>query len=315
MLYIIIPLSIITVVILAILLISLGCFFKIFYSRKRKPLKNGEYSLPEGAIYEVYHVQMMEWIDQSRTLPHTKVSIRSFDGLTLRGKYYEYKEGAPIELLFHGYRGNSERDLCGAVYRCFALGHNALIVDHRASGESDGRVISFGINESRDCIFWIDFIIKNIDAEAKIIITGISMGAATVMTAAGKELPKNVVGVLADCGYTSTKDIIKKVMKDMHLPPNIVYPFARLGAILFGGFDPEAASPIESMKNCTLPIIFFHGDSDDYVPSYMSEQNFNTCISGQKRLVITKDAGHGLCFPKDMDTYFCEVRDFFSFIY
>ena len=120
----------------------------------------------------------------------------------------------------------------------------------------------------------MNFAVQNIDKDAKIIITGISMGAATVMMAASKPLPANVVGVLADCGYTSTKDIIKKVIRDMKLPADLLYPFARLGAMLFGGFDPDADSPIASMKRCRLPVIFFHGDADDYVPCSMSEENY-----------------------------------------
>ena len=245
-------------------------------------------------------------------MEHTDVSVLSFDGLKLCGKYYEQKKGAPIEILFHGYKGTGERDMCGGVYRCFELGRNALIVDQRASGSSEGRVITFGAKESRDCLTWIDFVINNIDKDAKIIITGISMGAATVMMAASMGLPPNVIGVLADCGYTSTKAIIKKVTKDMKLPQNLLYPFVKLGAKLFGGFDPDANSPIISMSKCPLPIIFFHGDADDYVPCYMSEENYNACASEHKRLVITPDAGHGLCFPVDMKAYFAELNDFFT---
>lgn len=66
------------------------------------------------------------------------------------------------------------------------------------------------------------------------------------------------------------------------------------------------------MKRCHLPVIFFHGDTDAYVPSYMSEQNYNACASEHKRLVITPGAGHGLCFPMDMSTYFAEVNAFFE---
>ncbi len=295
---------------IAVITAALVCFFKIFYSRRKKTKE--EYPVPHGRIYEPHREQMIAWIKEIRSMPHTDISITSFDGLTLRGKYYEYKKGAPIEILFHGYRGTSERDLCGGVHRCFALGHNALMVDHRASGNSDGRVITFGAKEYRDCLFWIDEVIRSVDPQAKIILTGISMGAATVMIAAGKELPENVVGILADCGYTSTEDIVKKVMKDMKLPPKLLYPFARLGARLFGGFDPDEDSPIKSMKSCRLPIIFFHGNADDYVPCSMSERNFAACSSDNKRLVITEGAGHGLCFPTDTQTYLLELKNFFA---
>ena len=138
------------------------------------------------------------------------------------------------------------------------------------------------------------------------------MGGASVLSAAGYPLPKNVVGVLADCGYTSTKDIIKKVIRDMRLPANILYPFVRLGAILFGGFDPNRRSAIDSMKRCTLPTIFFHGDADDFVPAYMSEENYAACTAKEKRLVIIKGAGHGLCFPHSQEEYLSALREFFE---
>jgi fermentation-respiration switch protein FrsA (DUF1100 family) len=255
---------------------------------------------------------MIEWQKAVRRMEHREYTIVSQDGLRLHGSFYEHKPGAPIELMFHGYKGTAIRDLCGGVHRCFEIGHSAFIVDHRAAGESDGRVITFGVKESLDAVLWANFIVENIDPDAKIIMTGISMGAATVLTAASMELPPNVVGILADCGYTSTKDIIKKVMRDMKLPANILYPLARLSARVFGGFDPEERSPIESMKNTKLPVIFFHGDADDFVPCYMSEENFAACASEKKRLVITHGAGHGLCFPVDTESYLRELREFFG---
>ncbi len=292
------------------LITSFICFYRIFYSPKRK-INPEEFSIPEGEIYEPLRDEMIGWMKLTRSMPHKDVSITSFDGLTLRGKYYEYKPGAPIEILLHGYRGNSERDLSGGVSRCHTLERSALIIDLRASGSSDGSVITFGINESRDCLAWIDYIIHNIDKDAKIILTGVSMGAATVMITAAKELPKNVIGVLADCGYTSAKDIIKKIMREMHLPADFLYPFARLGGKLFGRFDVDETSPIEAMKNAKVPVIFIHGDNDAFVPHEMSVENYNACIA-PKRMVTIKGAGHGLCFPIDAETYFEELKFFFD---
>ena len=312
MLYWLIPLIILIFILFIILATMCVCFFKIFYSKRSKPKKPDEYPIPEGEIYEVHREQMVAWIKQIRQMEHRDVSIVSYDGLTLRGKYFEYKKGAPIEIMFHGYRGTAERDLCGGVHRCFSIGHSALIVDHRASGSSEGRIITFGAKESNDCVSWVNFAVQNIDKDAKIILTGISMGAATVMVAATMDLPQNVIGVLADCGYTSTKDIIKKVIRDMKLPANLLYPFARLSARVFAGFDPDEKSPEKSMANCKLPVIFFHGDVDSYVPCSMSEKNFVTCASEHKRLVIIPGAGHGLCFPINMKKYLEELDTFFS---
>ncbi|MBR5242535.1 MAG: alpha/beta hydrolase, partial [Clostridia bacterium] len=237
---------ILALVALGLVLLSLTtaaiCFFKIFYRQKEQTER---YPIPPGEIYEAYRDQLIAWMMEIDEMPHEDVEIKSFDGLTLRGRYYEYKKGAPTEILFHGYRGTSYRDLCGGVYRTHALGRNALIVDHRASGRSEGKIITFGARESRDILSWVEYFVRERDPDARIIITGISMGAASVLTASGYPLPKNVVGILADCGYTSTKEIIKKVIRDMKLPANILYPFVRLGAILFGRFDPNGRSAID----------------------------------------------------------------------
>ena len=308
-LYWIIPLWVVGVGIGLTLITSLICFFKVFYAFTK--YSKEEYPIPPGEEYEPYRPQMIEWIKQTRAMPQSEHFVTAYDGKRLRGRYFEYAKGAPIEILFHGYKGEAERDLSGGVYRCHSLGHNALIVDQRSAGHSDGRVISFGAKESRDVLPWVDYVIGNIDSEARIILTGISMGAATVMMATAFELPRNVIGVLADCGYTSTPEIIKKVIKDMGLPPVLLYPFVRLGAILFGGFDPNRSSPIKAMSGCRLPVIFFHGDGDSFVPADMSRRNFEACIAERKRLVIVPDAAHGLAFPKDMQRYLDELRAFF----
>ena len=300
----------ILLIVAAILLLGLAylCYRLAFFSNRNKK-ETEEYPIPPGKVYEPYRDTMIGWIKDVRNTPHEDIEIQSFDGLTLRGSYYEHSPGAPIELMLHGYRGSAERDMCGGMHRCFALKKNALIVDQRASGRSDGHVISFGINESRDCLAWVDYLIGRFGPDVKIILTGISMGAATVMIAAGKELPPNVIGVLADCGYTSAKDIIKKVIRQIHLPANLLYPFVKLGAKLFGHFDLEETSPIESMGRCKIPVIFFHGETDNFVPCDMSRENFAAC-TGPKQLFTVPNAGHGVACLVDWDGYIAKLDAF-----
>ena len=301
--------SVLAVIILLVLITSLICFFRVFYSPERRILGEDEYEIPEGEIYEVYRDQMVGWIKEVRAMPSEDVSITSFDGLTLRGKYYECKKGAPVEIMFHGYQGNSERDMGGGVFRSFALCHNVLVVDHRASGRSDGHVISFGINEKKDCLSWVDFAISRFGEDVQIILTGISMGAATVVMAAGDEKLRNVIYVLADCPYSSARRIIKKVVKEMKLPPDIIYPFIKLGAFIFGHFRLEEDSPIEAVKRAKVPIIFFHGETDDFVPCDMSRELYEACPT-KKMLVTVPGAGHGLCVLIDREGYVSALKDF-----
>ena len=296
--------------------IVLYCFFKIFYVRewkKKRKASADEIEIPEGKIYEVHRETLTKWIKAARTMSYKNVEITSRDGLTLRGKYYEYRPGAPIELMLHGYRGNAERDLSGGILRAFAIGHSVLLVDNRGAGNSDGCTSSFGVCESEDCILWIDYILDYIDFSAKIILTGVSMGAATVLLAACNEnLPQNVVGVLADCGYTSAEEIISKVITEMGLPARFVMPFVKVAAMIFGKFDLSEAAPIDIIDECRIPVIFYHGDKDKFVPYEMSVENFEKCGSEKKKLVTIEGAGHGLCYITNPSKYIKELKDFFA---
>ena len=290
------------VIIVLVLLIAYICFRMAFYAPARKPIGPDEYPIPDGEIYEPFREQMVAWMKECRGMNREDVSISSFDGLTLRGYFYEYAPGAPIELMMHGYRGDAERDLCGGVQRCFAMKRSVLLVDQRGCGRSDGHVIAFGIHEHRDCLDWAKFLLDRYGKDVPVILTGISMGAATVMIAAGQEIPENVVGVIADCGYTSAKEIIQKVIQDMHLPPKLAYPFVKLGARLYGGFDLDSFSPIEAMKTCKVPVFFVHGEADVFVPCDMSRACSEACV--QKNILHTvPGAGHGLAYLLDTEGY------------
>jgi fermentation-respiration switch protein FrsA (DUF1100 family) len=97
----------------------------------------------------------------------------------------------------------------------------------------------------------------------------------------------------------------------MKLPEDLLYPFVKLGARLFGGFDPDSRSPVEAMKKSRVPVIFIHGDTDRFVPYEMSVENYEACTA-KKMLVNIEGAGHGLCFPKDQEKYLRVLREFFD---
>ena len=304
-------LGIVLFLILLVLVISFICFRLCFYAKRKPYAEDRPIVLPKGKIYEPFHDIMTQWICEMRTMPFELMHIVSHDGLDLYARFYGFAPGAPIEIMFHGYRGTAERDLAGGVQRAAMLGRSVLLVDQRCAGKSGGKVISFGINEHKDCLNWIKFACQHFGPEARFILTGISMGASTVLMAADKELPENVVGILADCGYTNARDIIRKVIRQMGLPAWFFYPFVRLGARIYGHFQLEADSALEAVKNARVPIIFFHGEDDDFVPCHMSLENYEAC-SSRKMLVTIPGAGHGLCYPVAPERYLSALREFFA---
>lgn len=296
------------------ILISLAsfiCFLIVFYIGKKKIYKENEYDIPRGKDYLIHKESLISWMKEVRNLPFKSFETTSFDGLKLHAKYYECG-GDVIEIMFHGYRGNSERDLCGGIKRAFALKHNVLLVDQRASSLSDGHVTTFGIKERKDCVTWAKFVSEKFDNDVKIILTGVSMGAATVIMASELDLPENVIGVLADCPYSSPKEIINKIIRQIKLPTFIFYPLIKMGAKIFGDFDLEEASPIEAIKNAKVPIILFHGTEDKMCPYQMSEDLYNA-NPNKNKLVLIEKAGHCLCYMIESELYLKSMKEFFKY--
>lgn len=268
-----------------------------------------ERSLPEGEQYEPYLDVITRCVDKVLEDSYEKIEIESFDGLKLAGKYYHRKAGAPLILFFHGYRCNSLRDGNGIFLYSKTLNYNILLVDQRVHGLSEGKTITFGINERHDVLSWVDYVRKRFSGEQKIILAGLSMGAATVLMTANMQLPANVKGILADCPYSSPKAILKSVIKSMHYPVGIVYFLAKLGAKWIGGFDVEETSAVEAIADSDIPILIIHGDDDRFVPCNMSRE----CQRAGKdhvELVVIDGAAHGLSHCVDAKKYEEAVRRF-----
>lgn len=301
MIYVYITVAILVVVLLGFLLYI---FDTAFYNPPRKRGKRVDL----GEQYRALGDRLNEPYRQVKNTDFESVEITSFDGTLLKGKYYHFKDGAPVDIIFHGYRSKAENDCGGGFVLARDLGHNVLLPDHRAHGDSKGNVITFGVKERYDCLEWIKYISERFN-NVKIVISGVSMGAATVLMASDLDLPENVKGIIADCAYSSPKEIILLESKKMGFPKKIAEPFISLSAKLFAGFNWTETSPEQAVKNAKVPVLIIHGEDDRFVPFYMSKPIFEACTS-KKRIFTVKDAGHGLSFLIDEEGYKKEVNDF-----
>ncbi len=237
------------------------------------------------------------------SLTPEKVETISEDGLRLAGELYYTTEPSDHYLIcLHGFHSGPKDFVC-AVDFFLKLGYNVLLVTQRTHGESEGKWITFGIRERYDCRCWCHYLINRFGQQIGIVLDGISMGAATVLMATELELPHHVRAVMADCGYTSPWDIICDVAKrTMHIPKYPFMPLFRLLVKRIVGIDLKEASAVSAMsKNTRYPVLFTHGQADDFVPHDMSVRSYNAC-QAPKRLVSIEGAGHGLSFLVDEDT-------------
>lgn len=272
-------------------------YYETFNVRSGTPLDL--LHVPEDSPYAPYRSRYEASLEYIRSRPAELITIQSFDGLELRGRYYAGTPGSPLRILFHGYRSaQAENDFCCGLESDLRRGFSVLLVDQRGQGRSQGDTITFGVLERVDCLSWAQYAAQRFGLETPVILGGMSMGAATVLMASCLDLPENVAGIVADSGYTSPGEIIRTVLRRRGLPPGVLYPLIRLSARLFGRFDPDAASAREAVASARVPVLFIHGQADELVPCSMAQELYQAC-AGEKELVTVPGAGHGLAYVVD----------------
>ena len=127
------------------------------------------------------------------------------------------KESKTWVIAVHGYT-DSAYFMVDAVKQFLHYGYNVLIPDLRAHGKSEGKYIGMGWLDRLDLIEWINYLIKTY-GNIKIILYGISMGAAAVMMTSGEKLPSAVKAIVSDCAFANAYDEFKYVFNHRtHLP-------------------------------------------------------------------------------------------------
>ena len=306
---------IIVLCLLLLFIVSVYAAYRYCFGEYREtyPEDDIEQQMPKGPAYEVFRETIEKGIrNVVEETDYETVEITSVDGLTLRGRYYHRQDGAPLVIFFHGYHGNFYRDGNGIYAYSKKNGINLLLASQRSQGLSEGKTITFGIMERRDCKSWAEYAVNRFGRDVKIDIFGLSMGAATVMMAADVGLPENVKGIMADCGFSSPKEILCTVMDSLKLPSKIMYPVAKLGARWFGHFDLEEASAVESLKKCNIPVLFVHNEGDDFVPFWMSKKCYEACSSPEKKFLQVQGVGHGLSYCLEPPKYQAAMDEFFE---
>lgn len=256
--------------------------------------------------YEMMEAKKDEWL---KTADRETVSVVSDDGLRLEGDIFKAdKDSHRWVIAVHGYSGTRSTMYSSAmVYG--DRDYNILTPDMRAHGKSEGDYIGMGWPDRKDMLKWIDLIIQR-DPDAKIVLHGVSMGAATVMMTVGEKLPSNVKLAIEDCGYTSVWDIFSDEAKYLfHIPEFPILHTASAFSKLRAGYSFTEASAIEQVKKAEIPMLFIHGSKDNFVRSDMVYEVYEACPA-KKRIYVAEGAGHGMSFFLNPERYTGEVVSF-----
>ncbi len=286
--------------ILLVLGISCGVYRLCFYSPANR--KEDPYALLDGEQYQAVSEEIFRCTRIMEQTPCEFVETPAFDKTRLSARFYEATPGAPVMLLFHGYRSMALRDGTGGFLLGKKMGFHVLAVDQRAHGRSGGRTITFGIKERQDVVTWVKYCRQRFGEDVSVVISGLSMGAATVLMASELALPANVQCGIADCPYSAPAAIIRKVCNDLKIPARLAYPFVRLGAFLFGRFDLEECNARDAVRNAKIPLLLLHGEGDDFVPCQMSIE-IAAANQALCQVHTFPGAGHGLSYMVDPVRY------------
>lgn len=282
--------------VLCALFVALG-FFLADYSMKIR-----RQTLEQARQWQSEHYDI-SWYD---TIKKQDYTVKSYDGYVLHvQKIFNSQPTDRYMLISHGYTDNHIGSL--KYTRMYLdLGFNVILYDLRGHGENEPTFCTYSIRERRD----LEALIRDSRArypEAKLFgIHGESLGSATSIAVLEYKPPIDFV--VADCGFSEITTVMQGGLRGMHLPAWLVHWASVCAKVRFGYYYHQMR-PIDSLKDNQIPILFIHGDKDDFIiPAH--SQKMQQATKGYSEIHLIPGATHAasiLTAPEDYKRY---VREF-----
>ena len=271
--------------------------------RMQDLMDNGD-MIPLGKMCE----ESMKWVDEQ---PLEHIDLLNDRDQILKGYLLHAEEESKVFAVFsHGYRGSWRGDSANFYKYYHDKGYNFLSTDHTSAGDSGGDWVGFDYYESQDMLKWLDYLIERFGDDIKIILHGVSMGAATVCQMADK-IPPQVKLIVADCPFTSAKDEFISVANGVGIKKTAPYIYKGMNEInkRLAGYDLGDTDVRESVKNARAPMLFIHGGSDDFVPTRMGQELYEICTA-EKDQFIVPEAKHADSIVYDTEGSYAKLDEF-----
>ncbi len=242
--------------------------------------------------------------------PSEPVTVVTDDGLKLFGTFYPNPDGAKITIVcLHGYSSSGRGDFGSRALGYLQSGYNVLLANHRHHAKSEGKYIGFGVLDRKDVRLWLEAANARIP-NGEIFISGVSMGGATAMQASCLPMPENVKGIIEDCGYTSVKKEFEfQCRRVVRFVPRLTLKVIDFYMRKIAGYGIDEVNSVDCVKNANIPIMFIHGDSDNFVPTEMVYRVYEACRS-EKELYVVPGAAHAMAEFKNPAEYYDRVNAF-----
>src|SRR5690625_3878402 len=254
-----------------------------------------------------------EWRDWVKNQSFESWEMTSFDDLTLQGYFLPAKQSSnKVVIMAHGYLGHASDMGLYSRHYYENLGYHLLIPDARGHGDSEGDYIGFGWHDRLDVVQWIEKVIEQVGEDSEIVLHGLSMGAGTVLMTSGEKLPQQVKAIVADSPYTSVHDLFAYQMKRMfHLPAFPILHTTGLVTKFKADYSLKEASALKQVKKATVPILYFHGEADTFVPTELTEKLYEATAS-DAYIHLFAHASHGEAIVLHEASYYEHLEEFLN---
>jgi hypothetical protein len=218
------------------------------------------------------------------------------DGVSVGGKIFVARAGAPVILYFHG-NGEIAADYDPIASLYTRLGLTLFVVDYRGYGASDGVPSASALLDDARASFAKArpaLAERGIDA-GPLFVMGRSLGSAAALEIASGAAAGDIAGLILESAFADTMALIQ-----------------RLGGRLPADADEgrDGFGNLAKMATVSLPTLVIHGEDDWIIPVEDGRALFAASPAVDKRLVTIPGAGHNDLMMTGLDTYFRAIADF-----
>lgn len=288
-----------------------GSFYLVDYALTSKPQSH---SKNWGKAY-AWYPELRPWLDSIRAERAWSDTFALMpDGTRAHAVLIRStKANGRTAVVVHGYTNNSIDMLHIARIYNKEMHYNIVLPDLHGHGLTGGNDIQMGWKDRIDVLKWIELAPKTFGISAdsmRLVVHGISMGAATTMCVSGEDTPQYVRCFVEDCGYTSAWDEFEHELRGRYSLPAfpLLYTASWLTKIKYGWSFKEA-SPLKQVAKCKKPMLFIHGSKDTFVPTSMVYPLYEAKPQ-PKELWIAPGSGHAFAYRDHRKEYIRKVEAF-----
>lgn len=234
------------------------------------------------------------------------VEFSSESGSLIKGWFVKGQENKGVIVFMHGVRGN-RASMIDRMKFLHQDGFSVLAFDFQASGESIGKLITFGYLESRDATASLKFVKEKLPNE-KVGVVGISMGGAAFLL---QKEPQKIDALILEMVYPTMNQAVKNRLNLwLFSGAENLSPLLTLQFPLRLGVSVDELRPIDKIKNINCPTFFIVGENDQHTTLAESRQLFESA-NQPKNLWIVPQAEHGDLLKIVPEEYEQKVLEFF----